>query len=156
MLYDLEPDSSVTGGAWYQDQDFESEFVDILNQQCHRFLLERWEDAKAQGGGPILIRQRSYATASDVHKFISDLGISKVVLSVEDMESILYTLVLDNKAERVVHTNGLNLYRAVNRFLPSPGLVKTMCGICPIANRCADTGLITPKACNYLTEWLNE
>lgn len=49
MLFDLEPDNSVTGGAWYQDQDFESEFVDVLNQQCHRFLVQRFEDATKQG-----------------------------------------------------------------------------------------------------------
>lgn len=156
MLFDLEPDSSVTGGAWYQDQDFESEFVDILSQQCHRFLIQKLEDANKQGGGPLLVRNRSYASANDVHKFISDLGISKVPLSVEDIESILYTVVLDNNAEQTAATNGVFLYRAVNRFLPTPGLVKTTCGICPLANRCADTGLINPKACNYLTDWLNE
>ena len=38
MLYHLEPDRSVTGGAWYSDgKDFEAEFVEILNQQCHRY-----------------------------------------------------------------------------------------------------------------------
>ena len=37
MLHHLEPDRSVTGGAWYNDgKDFEAEFVEILNQQCHR------------------------------------------------------------------------------------------------------------------------
>ena len=41
MLYDLEPAQSVTGGAWYSDQDFESEFVEVLNQQCHKFLEQR-------------------------------------------------------------------------------------------------------------------
>ena len=41
MLYNLDPDSTVTGGAWYSDQDFESEFVDILNQQCYKFLLQK-------------------------------------------------------------------------------------------------------------------
>ena len=41
MLYNLEPASSVTGGAWYSDQDFESEFVDILNQQCFKFLQQK-------------------------------------------------------------------------------------------------------------------
>lgn len=41
MLYNLEPDTSVTGGAWYQDQDFEAEFVDVLNQQCYRFLEKK-------------------------------------------------------------------------------------------------------------------
>ena len=38
MLYNLEPDHSVTGGAWYNEQDFDSEFVEILNQQCYRWV----------------------------------------------------------------------------------------------------------------------
>ncbi|XP_060531084.1 probable DNA-directed RNA polymerase III subunit RPC6 [Cylas formicarius] len=156
MLYELEPDSSVTGGAWYQDQDFESEFVDVLNQQCHRYLVQKFEDALTQGGGPLLIRNRSYATAGDVHQFISDLGISKVSLSITDIESILYTVVLDNNAERIVAPNGSFVYKAVNRFLPPQGIVKTTCGVCLIANRCASTGLINPKVCTYLTDWLNE
>lgn len=155
MLYDLEPDSTVTGGAWYQDQDFESEFVDVLSQQCHRFLVQKFEEANKQGGGPVLIRNRSYATSNDVHKFISELGISKVSLSETDIESILYTVVLDNNAERIVSPSGSYLYRAVNKFLPNVGLVKTMCGICPIAHRCADTGSVNPKLCTYLTDWLN-
>lgn len=41
MLYNLEPDRSVTGGAWYSDQDFESEFVEVLNQQCFKYLEQR-------------------------------------------------------------------------------------------------------------------
>ena len=48
MLFNVEPDISVTGGAWYSDQDFESEFVEVLNQQCYKYLQqkvggERWE-----------------------------------------------------------------------------------------------------------------
>lgn len=155
MLYDLEPDTSVTGGAWYQDQDFESEFVDVLSQQCHRYLVQKLEDAIKLGGGPLLIRNRSYATANDVNKFISELGISKVKLSIEDIESILYTVVLDNNAERILATNGSYLYRAINKFLPPTGLVKTMCGVCPIINRCADTGSINAQACTYLKDWLS-
>lgn len=154
MLYDLEADSSVTGGAWYQDQDFESEFVDVLSQQCCRYLRQKWEEANAMGGGPLLARNRSYATANDVHKFISDLGISKISLSVDDIECILYTLVLDNSVERTVATSGSYLYRAVNGFISTPGIVKTTCGICPIASRCADTGSVNPKNCKYFSEWL--
>ena len=41
MLFNLEPDQSVTGGSWYSDQDFESEFVDVLNQQCFKFLQQQ-------------------------------------------------------------------------------------------------------------------
>ena len=41
MLFNLEPDITVTGGAWYSDQDFESEFVEVLNQQCYKFLQQK-------------------------------------------------------------------------------------------------------------------
>lgn len=44
MLYNLQPDRSVTGGAWYSDQDFESEFVEVLNQQCFKFLQSKVSD----------------------------------------------------------------------------------------------------------------
>lgn len=41
MLFDLEPDRSVTGGAFYCDQEFESEFVDVLTSQCHKYLQNK-------------------------------------------------------------------------------------------------------------------
>lgn len=34
MLFDLEPDRSLTGGAWYSDQDFEKEFIQVLTSLC--------------------------------------------------------------------------------------------------------------------------
>ena len=51
MLYNLEPDHSVTGGAWYSEQDFESEFVEILNQQCYRFLDHRLAASQVPSSG---------------------------------------------------------------------------------------------------------
>lgn len=82
MLYDLEPDRSVTGGAWYCDQDFEAEFVDVLNQQCYRYLQQKLEATKDCKGGPIAAQNSSYASSKDVWKYISELGISKVITSV--------------------------------------------------------------------------
>lgn len=79
MLYNLEPDESITGGAWYQDQDFETEFVDVLNQQCYRFLEQKKEKTKNCNIGPIAARNMTFASSKDVWKFISDLGISKVI-----------------------------------------------------------------------------
>lgn len=46
MLYNLEPDRSITGGAWYSENEFESEFVEILNVQCYRILQQKAEQAK--------------------------------------------------------------------------------------------------------------
>lgn len=46
MLFNLQPDRSVTGGSWYSDNEFESELVDVLNQQCYRILQQKAEGAK--------------------------------------------------------------------------------------------------------------
>lgn len=155
MLYNLEPDRTITGGAWYQDQDFEAEFVDVLNQQCFRFLDKKREDNKDSRLGPIDARNSTFASSKEVWKFISDLGISKVnfsyetfltafenflssfycfqvKLSVEDLEMILNTLVYDGKVEKILSSDGNNLYRALQPLLSPPGLIKTPCGVCPV------------------------
>lgn len=155
MLYNLEPDRSVTGGAWYQDQDFEAEFVDVLNQQCFRFLEQKKEGTSACKGGPIAARNVTFASSKEVWKFISDLGISKVKLSVEDLEMILNTLVYDGKVERSVSGEGNNLYRAIQSLLEPPGLIKSPCGVCPVRKNCCDVGDVTPTKCQYITEWLD-
>lgn len=154
MLYNLEPDRSVTGGAWYQDSDFEAEFVDVLNQQCLRYLQMRRETSKKLKGGPIAVQMKTLCTVGDVHKFISELGISKIKLDEEDLETILKTVVYDGKAQRVLQSDGSYLYKAVNSLLPPQGLVETPCGICPVIANCSDVGSITPKTCAYMNEWL--
>lgn len=82
MLYNMEPDRTVTGGAWYQDQDFESEFVDILNQQSLRFLQMKLENAKKLNEGPLATKKMSCCSVKQVHVFISELGISKVISNI--------------------------------------------------------------------------
>ncbi|XP_035727970.1 DNA-directed RNA polymerase III subunit RPC6-like isoform X2 [Vespa mandarinia] len=155
MLYNLEPDRSVTGGAWYQDQDFEAEFVDILNQQCFRFLEQKREEANKWDGGPIDARNIAFASSKEVWKFISDLGISKVKLSVEDLEMILNTLIYDGKVEKTLSSDGSNLYRSVQPLLTSPGLIKVPCGVCPVRKNCCDIGDVTPTKCQYIMEWMD-
>lgn len=152
MLYNLEPDRSVTGGAWYQDSDFEAEFVDVLNQQCLRFLQMRRETAKKLKEGPIAVQMKTLCTVGDVHKFISELGISKIKLDEEDLETILKTVVYDGKAQRVLQSDGTYLYKAVDSLLPPQGL--GVCGICPVISNCSNVGSITPKTCAYMSEWL--
>ncbi|XP_011550544.2 probable DNA-directed RNA polymerase III subunit RPC6 [Plutella xylostella] len=154
MLYNLEPDRSISGGAWYQDQEFESEFVDILNRQCLRFLQQRADKIKNNPRGPIFGRTQSYATAAEVQKYIADLGISKITLDVEDVITILNTLVYDGKAESSVYPDGSRVYRAIESLIPAPGLVQVPCGVCPLVYNCCPTGLVNPQDCSYMTEWL--
>merc|ERR1719466_97731 len=158
MLYNLDPDHSVTGGAWYSDQDFESEFVEILNQQCYRFLYHKLDtrETKSASAGPIAAKNASMVAVKDVTNFITDLGISKVSLKEKDIEAILNTIVLDGKAERCGGLTGPVLYRAVQPLLPSAGLARCPCGVCPIMRRCGDKGSIRPQTCEYFRDWLEE
>ncbi|KAL0269878.1 UNVERIFIED_CONTAM: hypothetical protein PYX00_007465 [Menopon gallinae] len=154
MLYNLEPDKSLTGGAWYSDQDFEAEFVAILSQQCYRYLQQKQEKVRELKVGPKETQNLSYATSMEVWKFISELGISKVCLSVEDIETILDTIVYDGKVEKTVAVDLSKRYRAVEPLLPPPGFVRIPCGVCPVFQFCSDLGSVTPKKCEYLNEWI--
>lgn len=81
LLYRLEPDISITGNVWFQDKEIETEFIDILSQQCYRFLEEKREEAESRNAGPIAARNAMLVSSEEVRKFISNLGISKVILS---------------------------------------------------------------------------
>uniref|UniRef100_A0A224YV40 DNA-directed RNA polymerase III subunit RPC6 n=1 Tax=Rhipicephalus zambeziensis TaxID=60191 RepID=A0A224YV40_9ACAR len=174
MLYNLEPDRSVTGGAWYSEQEFESEFVEVLNQQCHRFLIKKLTVAKdTSAGDPLLEKNASFASSKEVWEFIKKLGISKVQLSVEDIEMILSTLIYDGKVEKTVvcgSGSGLssssrsassgedlvNLYRAVEPLIDSTGLMRIPCGTCPVIDNCYEGGAVSPSTCQYFKKWLSE
>lgn len=57
MLYSLEPDRSVTGGSWYTEQDFDSEFVDLIIMLSHRFLEQKVTNFALQLGKVVAKRQ---------------------------------------------------------------------------------------------------
>ena len=172
MLFDLEPDRTITGGAWYSGKEFESEFVEILNEQCYYYLKEIKQKANENSSGkfnlndPLARRTSSYATVKEIRDYIKNLGISKVDLSSDDIETILNTLVYDGKAERnVMSTSTLSasssnnenvfLYRAVDSTLAKgSSFVRTPCGICPLIDNCYPGGLIQPLTCVYMKEWL--
>lgn len=156
MLFNLQPDQSVTGGAWYSENDFESEFVEVLNQQCYRMLYQRLESAQANHSSPLAVKTASMATVGEVAKFVSDLGISKVSLKEADIEKILRTVVYDGKAEKCESLDGKTLYRAVKPLFASAGISRCPCGVCPLIKKCGDVGDVTPLKCQYFRDWLDE
>jgi len=54
-------------------------------------------------------------------------------LSVEDMETILDTLLYDGKVERWIRGDNDRWYRAVESLLPAPSIVRIPCGVCPVS-----------------------
>ncbi|XP_063774220.1 DNA-directed RNA polymerase III subunit RPC6 isoform X2 [Pseudophryne corroboree] len=144
MLYNVQPDRSVTGGAWYSDQDFESEFVEVLNQQCFKFLQSKAEAAKDSKQNPMIQRNSSFASSHEVWKYICELGISKVEMTI-----------IAAKEGTVGSVDGqMKLYRGVNPIIQPAGLVRTPCGLCPVFYDCHEGGEISPSNCIYMTEWL--
>lgn len=166
MLFNLEPDTSVTGGAWYSDQDFESEFVEVLNQQCYKYLEQKASLADRMNVDPLAKRNASFASCHDVCKYISELGISKVQLSEADIETILNTLVFDGKAEmslvadstssKAMSSGQKKLFRALVPLMPVTGLMRIPCGVCPVSDQCRDGGPISPSNCVYMKDWLSQ
>ncbi|XP_785983.4 DNA-directed RNA polymerase III subunit RPC6 [Strongylocentrotus purpuratus] len=163
MLFNLTPDPSVTGGTWYSDQEFESEFVEVLNQQCFKFLQQKVESVSALQLDPLLKRNRSFVSPEEVWKFITELRISKVDLSVDDINTILNTLIYDGKVEMTISAgagtsssdSSSKLYRAIQPLTQPTGLMRSPCGVCPVFNQCYEGGAISPSTCIYMKEWMD-
>lgn len=114
----------------------------------------RREQAIKLDEGPLAAHAMSCCSVAQVHKFISELGISKIALDAEDLETILKTVFYDGKAERILQSDGSYLYKAVNHAIEPTGLVQMPCGICPVIKNCSDCGSVTAKTCSYMNEWL--
>ena len=65
----------------------------------------------------------------------------QVELTVTDIESILNTLIYDGKVESSIAAGAggesgseqVTLYRAVPSLVPTTGLMRTPCGVCPVS-----------------------
>lgn len=156
MLFNLEPDRSLTGGAWYsEDQNFESDFVTILNEQCYKYLCDKKERANniPLEFGPKAARLIALTSLEELHKFIAESKISTVALSIDDIETILNTLIYDGKVERV-YKEDKKLFIAVESFVETVGYTQVPCGVCPVAEYCSESGAVNPSSCIYFDNWL--
>eukprot|EP00128_Syssomonas_multiformis_P009618 Colp12_sorted_trinity150504_noHs@8704 len=172
MLYNLEPDRSLTGGAWYSEQEFEAEFVNVLSAYCFKFIQQRSVAAEAEES-PIMRMVKSLCTASELQEYIAKLGVSKVDLEEEDIESILHTLVYDGKVEvyldlpnftisgDVILPPELRMREPGTKFFRSSRLPSTTnyltrmpCGLCPVFRLCKEGAKISPQTCVYYHDWL--
>lgn len=151
MIYELEPSREVTGGAWYTENEFDHEFIKVLRNASLKFVL-----------------QKRTATLGEIREYIKGIGISKIELREEDIKSILNILVYDGKLDEkqvelkdknaldtIVMGGKTTMYiPAVSKPVSSIALTDIPCGRCPVAKDCKDGGIINPKSCVYLDEWL--
>mmetsp|Transcript_6760 Transcript_6760/g.14940 ORF Transcript_6760/g.14940 Transcript_6760/m.14940 type:complete len:285 (-) Transcript_6760:528-1382(-) len=141
MLYELEPSRDLTGGAWYTENQFDSEFIEVLREACFQY-----------------IQRQGDTTLSDIAAFIRLKGFSKVDLREEDIGSIVNTLIYDGRVDQVdgegEHDVSDHYRPAVHSIPASSAFTSVPCGVCPVFNECHEDGLITPQTCVYYEKWL--
>lgn len=211
MLYDIVPAKEITGGPWYTDQEFDSEFVDNLRDYIVR-----------------IVKRFHYADLHEVNQEVTSSGVIGVQLSLDELETVLKTLVYDRYLEEVdrlelaraglsqgsggsgggdgamdiayeteeppgdeketsssssgrgkkgkssattsasstqrgattrtglIHDGrGRFLYKVCRDIEPLNVLKSVPCGVCPVATRCCDGGVISPSTCEYMKQWLD-
>ncbi|SAM01625.1 hypothetical protein [Absidia glauca] len=180
MLFDTTPSSEVTGGAWYTDQELDTDFIDSLKAACFKYILGRSfprnEAVRDAVFGP---DYEHYPTANEVRRFITESRISSIDLSVKDIGSLLDVLVYDGEVEKRLpfmvgmeelsdddddpsslgEEHGIQwIYKASRKtrsHLPTEALTETPCGRCSVFTFCKEDGPISPFSCEYFKTWLD-
>ncbi|CAO3680864.1 unnamed protein product [Umbelopsis vinacea] len=179
MLYELTPSSEVTGGAWYTDQELDTDFIDTLATACYKYIYSRSFPRDKN-----LIYKAGYGhypTASEVKRFIHEKRISSVELSLQDIICLLDLLIHDDMIEKKMPFEGYMddegdddqdddkgegiewVYKAIHRNVASAtsddrgidALSEVPCGKCPVFKFCTEDGPISPSNCEYFQKWLS-
>ncbi|GFS94347.1 DNA-directed RNA polymerase III subunit RPC6 [Nephila pilipes] len=162
MLFELQPSHTVTGGTFFTGQEFETEFVDVLGDQCYRYLLQA-KGLADKLTDPVSQRLASFKSSRDICDYINSLKISKIELKLPDIEKILEALVYDNKVEKSIsltnsstkESGSENFYKVTKSLISSAGLMRMPCGVCPVYYECGKGKTVSPSTCVYMKEWLD-
>ncbi|KAG2231280.1 RNA polymerase Rpc34 [Thamnidium elegans] len=176
MLYNLSPSSEVTGGAWYTDQELDTDFIDSLKAACLKYITSRsFPRTEGVTDAVFSADHEHYPTATEVRRFIAESRISSIDLSVKDITSLLDVLVYDGVVEKKMpFMAGMEdfsddddddedssvqwSYKAVRKVasrLPTEALTETPCGRCPVFSFCLEDGPVSPMNCEYFKTWLD-
>lgn len=142
MLFELEPSKELTGGAWYTEQEFDAEFIEVLRDHCLKFILHKGR-----------------VTLEEICDFVSATGMSKVELRPDDVLQVVNTLVFDGMIDAVEELTVDNdeevFYVSTTLKIPERSAFTSIpCGVCPVFHDCREDGLISPATCVYYNEWL--
>jgi DNA-directed RNA polymerase III subunit RPC6 len=106
MLYELTPSKELTGGVWYSGLEFDHEFISELRTfviHCVRRL---------NGGQGV--------TLTDIKNKMIQANVSRVELSLDEVQQLVQTLVYDFHIEKVEDDSGESKFVAARR-------ITTMC-----------------------------
>lgn len=151
ILFDLEPDMSLTGGTFYSEQQLDTELINTLISVCGSYASSRRKLAiEANPNNLQMQREASYIKTQEIAQFITEKRVLNVPLSLEDLERILEVAVLDGSIER--RADGK--IRACAPRSSISALVSVPCAVCPVVEDCRPGYVISPQSCDYMKKWL--
>eukprot|EP00041_Stephanoeca_diplocostata_P009171 m.139581 g.139581 ORF g.139581 m.139581 type:complete len:336 (+) comp17633_c0_seq1:412-1419(+) len=183
LLYELEPDETLTGGAWYTGQDFDSVFIDLMSRAVLDFVKKRAQRAETTyADKPLQRLVASLVTPQQVRRHIEEIELSKELLTDANVMSLLDVLVFDGELESYTEedlreytpqelsvdadgdtpmpavateaaSGGLKRYRFTKAPAVSAGILASPCGVCPVFRECAEGNVVSPETCIYLDKW---
>ena len=93
ILYDVEPDKTVTGGVWFTNNDIDLELVNNLSNVLYKYIKNR------QNKENKLPNIENLATIVDCHNFLVDSKVLEVEISLSETKMIIRTLQFDCKID---------------------------------------------------------
>lgn len=156
VLFDLEPDESVTGGACYDSGFIREDIVKNLKSTCFQYLYDIYKESYDStiesihsNDAEMFNFEKMYATASEVHKKFASRNIFQEI-KLGDIEQILNILTYECKLLKLSVGN-----KTVYRFNPynreKTDMFYAPCMVCHLYNDCKPSSFhISPENCQYL------
>jgi len=151
FLYDVTPDHTVTGGAFYDNDRFDKELVDGITHILKPHLRQIMDAQKNAKTHPSLLFRAASVTPGQIADWLNEKRFVKFLLTETDCRQLLDALVLEGFADR----RGDEYHAQLSeKPLVASGLSFTPCGVCPLVDQCRPGGQISPQTCVYLDELL--
>jgi DNA-directed RNA polymerase III subunit RPC6 len=145
LQYDLQPATSLTGGPWYTEQEFDSAYVQQIND-----IVESIVNGQADG-----------CTIAQIRAGLDASGIVKATLGMHHVRLVLDCLIHGNRIERCEPPAAITLdgdeafYRTAPQMQTNDAFTDIPCGVCPVVSQCVEGGIISPATCHYMSVWLD-
>lgn len=153
MLYNLEPDLSLTGGTFYSEQQLDSELINTLLSVSVSYIQSRKKHSVDTHRDDVQMqKEMSYIRPQEVADFIKEKRVLNVPLSLPDLMRILDVAILDGTLEK--RADGKIRASPANTF--QSALVSVPCSICPLVEDCRPGYVISPQTCEYMSDWLSK
>lgn len=153
---DIEPSQEITGGVWCNNQEYDSNLVNVFSEKCFEYICKQ----KA-------------VTRKELLLFAKCANLTQSELKEDDIQKILNILVFDNKIEVIYPQNlpfMMNKYKVLlgkddnvlntlkyqqcKTYTPKVSFDCIPCAMCPVFNECNEDNVVNVRECPYLKDFV--